>query len=162
VASTWYGPFDVAAIAPLVERFESAAMESQFTLAAQRTLEIISRGSWQTVDHATDVEPVLDFLEDIGLQLTKNQISDELAHRYFFPTIYFYYSALKDYVKDHQTKYGKATWRYTEPLFERTFLIERSVDDEAPRHPPKQEIIDFLKLDAEKCLKFDNLGCVAC
>jgi hypothetical protein len=142
--------FDFSAIAPLVREYESAGMESKFTLAAQKTLEILSRGDWSGLDHATDVEPVLDFLEDVGLQLSRNQISDELAHHYFFPTIQAYYLALRDYIKANQKKYGKATWEYIEPLYERTFLIERKKDEDAQMHPPKEELIELLKLDAEK------------
>jgi hypothetical protein len=137
-------------IAPLLAQFESASMESKFTLAARKTLEIISKGDWHSVDHATDVEPALDFLEDIGLQITKNQISDELAHQYLFATIQAYYLALKSYINDHQKLYGKATWRYVEPLFERTFLIERSIDKTAPKHLSEKEIIQFLRQEAEK------------
>jgi hypothetical protein len=143
--------YDISTIMPLVNRSESDAMESQFTLAAQRTLEIISKGGWKTVDHVTDVEPVLDFLEDVGLLLATDQVSDEIAHHYFFLMTYFYFAALKDYIRDRQAStYGKATWRYVEPLFERTFLIERGLDDEAPRQPPQNEIIEFLNQEAEK------------
>ena len=141
--------YDVATINPLVIRFESDSMEKNFTSGARKTLEIIAHG-WQNVDHATDVEPILDFLEDIGFALVMNQISDELAHQYFFPTAQAYYLSLKSYIEDNQRTYRKATWEYIEPLFERTFLIERKKDEEAERHPPKEEIIEFIKLDAEK------------
>jgi len=141
--------YDLATVNPLVIRFESDSMEKNFTLGARRTLEIISQG-WQNVDHATDVEPVLDFLEDIGFALNMNQISDELAHHYFYPSVQAYFLMLKDYIKENQKTYGKATWQYIEPLFERTFLIEHKLDREAQKHPPKEEIIEFFKLDAQK------------
>jgi hypothetical protein len=95
------------------------------------------------------VEPVLDFLEDVGMQLARNQISDELAHHYFFPTIQTYYLALGDYIREKQ-KSDKTTWEYIEPLYERTFLIERRKDEDAEKYPSKEKLIELLKLDAEK------------
>jgi len=144
--------FDVSTITPLVTLYESDAMESKFTLAAQKTLEIIARG-WRNVDHPTDVDPVLDFLEDLGLQLRTNQVSDELVHHYFFVTIQSYYIALKEYVGENRKQYGKQMWQYIDPLFERTFLIEHKMDRTAKKHPPKERLIEFLEREAETAPK---------
>jgi hypothetical protein len=142
--------FDVSTILPLVQEYESAGMETKFTLAARKTLEIITYGDWQGLNDVTDVEPVLDFLEDVGLQLARNQISDELAHHYFFPIVQAYYLILKDYIEANRKKYGTATWEYIEPLFERTFLIEKKKDKDSLRHPPQHELTQLIKQDAEK------------
>jgi hypothetical protein len=142
--------FDVSTIAPLVQEYESAGMETKWTLGARKTLEIIQKGTLGGIDHITDVESILDFLDDVGLQLARNQISDELAHHYFFPTVQAYYLLLKTYIEVNRKKYGKATWEYIEPLFERTFLIERKKDPDAPRHIPQDELLQLVKQDSEK------------
>jgi hypothetical protein len=142
--------FDVSTILPLVQQYESAGMEARWTLGAKKALEIVQRHNWRSIDHIADVEPVLDFLEDVGLQLARNQISDELAHHYFFPAIQTYYWALRDYIEQERKTRGMATWEYIEPLFERTFLIERKKDKDAVHRPPITEIITHLTQDSEK------------
>jgi hypothetical protein len=135
--------FDPAIATPLLTRFEAINREK----AAQKCIESIERGGWGGIPEPECVDTVLDFFEDVGLQLVTNQISDELAHHHFYTWIRMYYSATAPYIHEQRQVHGITTWQYLKPLFDRTFLIEKRTDSSARKEPLAEEMIKFFRAE---------------
>src|SRR5208337_690632 len=67
-----------------------------------------------------ELEPVLDFLEDLGFYLRGDQFSEEVAHHHFFHWIRGWYSNLESYVEYYRdVRNEKAAYENIEPLYKR-------------------------------------------
>ena len=65
----------------------------------------------------TDIDDMLDFLEDVGLYRRADQISPELAHHHFFHWTRGYWQAAKPYIQAWREK-EPARWSHVEELFD--------------------------------------------
>jgi hypothetical protein len=59
--------------------------------------------SWKIIPKfSQNVDDVLDIIDDIGFLVKGNQISDLVAHHYFFYWVQLYYISCKQYIEDKQ------------------------------------------------------------
>jgi hypothetical protein len=97
------------------------------------------------------VEPVLDFLEDLGFYLQGDQFSDEVVHHTFFHWIRGWYSNLESYVEYYRTvKNEKAAYEHIKALHARVWEIEKRYEKAKPWLTTDQEKLDFLKEENEE------------
>jgi hypothetical protein len=75
------------------------------------------------MDELSDVDDVLDFLEDIGFYVKGGQISAEVAHHHFYHWIRGYWKASRDYIEAWQRS-EPTRWEYVGDLFETTRDVE--------------------------------------
>jgi len=128
--------FDPASIAFLQTAFDQLETTRKRNCAAELCLEFLKmegeeKDRWKRIpkNKREEVEPVLDFLEDVGYYLNGDVISDELAHHNFFHWIRGWYSVLKNYIELYQEeKEGEdetTTYCWIESLYQRTAEIEK-------------------------------------
>jgi uncharacterized integral membrane protein len=100
------------------------------------------------------LEPVLDFLEDLGFYLQGDQFSDEVAHHSFFHWIRGWYSNLESYVEYYRTaKNEMAAYEHIKMLHARVSEIEKRYEKAKLWLTTDQEKLDFLK---EECEDLEN------
>jgi len=78
---------------------------------------------WKDIENSSEIEPVLDVLDDIGFLLQGYQISDWVVYQYFSFWIQLYYEASREYIEmvrnDNTTIY-----EHIPPLYEDMMKIE--------------------------------------
>ena len=100
------------------------------------------------------VEPVLDFLEDLGFYLQGDQFSDEVVHHTFFHWIRGWYSNLECYVEYYRTVEDEmAAYEHIETLHARVSEIEKGYEKAKLWLTTDQEKLVFLK---EECEDLEN------
>ncbi len=80
----------------------------------------------------SDIDPVLDFFEDLGFYVKGVQISPEVAHHHFYHWIRGYYQASRDYIDPWRDK-EPARWEHLAYLFEITFEVEKEIEKRIER-----------------------------
>jgi hypothetical protein len=70
-----------------------------------------------------EIEPVLDIWEDLGFLVHGDQISDEVAHHYFYHWMRMYVQPLQEHLAELGEK-GAAEYKYTLMLFDRLRIVE--------------------------------------
>ncbi len=100
-------------------------MEEKRDLAARALRDY--RGKLKTLQELAaeleDIDPVLDFISDIGFYSQGDQISPEVAWSHFYHWVRGYWIAAREYVLECQKKEPKR-WREIEPLFDTLLTIE--------------------------------------
>ena len=128
--------FDPASIAFLQSAFDQLEKDGKRDRAARVCLKFLNmegleEARWKNLaqPEREEVEPVLDFLEDMGFYLNGDVFSEELAHHNFFHWIRGWYSVLKSYIEVYQEeKYGvdeTTTYCWIESLYQRTSEVEK-------------------------------------
>ena len=75
------------------------------------------------LDELSDIEDVLDFLEDLGFYTFGDQITPEVAHHHFYHWVRGYYNAARDYIEWEQEN-EPAGWEYVKELAEVMYQVE--------------------------------------
>jgi len=92
------------------------------------------------------VEPVLDWLDDLGFFLHGDQISDEVIHHAFFHWIRGWYSNLEAHAKYCQeVENEKAAYEHIKPLLDRISEIEKRYERTKLWLSTDTEKLDFLE-----------------
>jgi hypothetical protein len=95
------------------------------------------------------VEPVLDFLEDLGFYLCGDQLSDEVTHHHFFHWIRGWYSNLESYIEYYRNvRHEAAAYENIKSLHHRVSRIEKLYDKPRLWLQTDQEKREFLN---EEC-----------
>jgi hypothetical protein len=87
----------------------------------------------------TEIEPVLDFFEDLGFYVSGDQISPEVAHHYFYHWLRGYWIAAQKYINQYRRSEPK-TYKYIEPLFKTLAAKEYFWDKNKRRQEGKMSI----------------------
>jgi hypothetical protein len=97
----------------------------------------------------SDIDDVLDFLEDIGFYMGGDQISPEVVHHHFYHWIRGYWEASENYVKAWQRK-EPARWNHLKSLYETVTEVEVLESDllRAQLVLKPDEVATFLKNEA--------------
>jgi len=77
----------------------------------------------QYEEELSDIDDVLDFLDDIGFYMEGDQISPEVAHHHFYHWIRGYWEASEAYVKAWQRK-EPPRWNHVRRLYETVTQVE--------------------------------------
>ena len=133
--------YDPAMIFHFEKEFEDMA-ESRGRAAA--VLLLYSKtGDWKLVPNADELEPVLDFFDNLGFYLYGNQISERVLHQSFCHWILLYYQDGCSYIKHRQEgpEGEKSTWEHVGNLMEEIAEIEaakQGCEREALKLGPKK------------------------
>lgn len=100
-----------------------------------------------------DIDPVLDFFEDLGFYESGGQISAEVIHHHhFFHWIRAYWEQTEPYVRDWQKK-EPARWDHLEELFETLQEIEVELAEKNlvpyTKYLDNQELVEFFDGEIE-------------
>jgi hypothetical protein len=128
--------FDPVSIAFLQTAFDQLENDDKRDRAAKVCLKFLKtegeeKDRWKQIPKTEreEVEPVLDFFEDVGYYLNGDVFSDEIAHHNFFHWIRGWYSVLKSYIEFYQEEKDgedeKTTYCWIESLYQRTAEIEK-------------------------------------
>jgi len=107
--------------------------------------------NWEAIPEGdrVKVEPVLDFLEDLGFYLEGDQFSDEVIHHHFFHWIRGWYSNLESYVQYYrEVRNQMAAYGHIKVLYARVSEIEKRHEKPQLWLATDQEKLAFLK---EEC-----------
>lgn len=77
----------------------------------------------KSVEDFSDIDAIIDFLDDIGFLVEGHQISDWVAYHYLFAWVRMYYEALEPYITKCR-KEEPAVWEYLKPLYDDLIIIE--------------------------------------
>lgn len=99
------------------DRFDK--MATRRIKAATAILSYLDCKDWDKVEHADEVEDVLDILDDLGLYLHGGQISDRVLHHHFYHWIVLYYQGAQDYIEKERSKpRQRAQWEHIKTMVE--------------------------------------------
>ncbi len=113
----------------LVLRFEKeffSDMTEQRGKAAAVLLQYSDTGDWGKIPDAAEIEPILDFFDNLGFYLYGNQLSERVLHQSFCHWIALYYQEGSSYIRQRQKgeEGEKSTWEHIEYLVSEVFEIE--------------------------------------
>ncbi len=81
---------------------------------------------WDKIPSADDIEPILDFLDNLGFYLYGTQLSERVIHQSFCHWICLYYQEGNAYVSARRegAEGERSTWEHVEYLVQEVFAIE--------------------------------------
>lgn len=117
--------YDVTIALKYEQKFFKESKPERLTAAKAilRVLDAKTEDERLQASKNSEIEPVLDIIEDIGFLVQCDQISDEVAHHYFYHWIRLYIQPLQQYFAT-LSREGAAEYKYTLLLFDRVRFIE--------------------------------------
>ena len=144
----WYKrTYDPALVLQFEKEFFGEDMRLQRSKAAAALLVYSQTRDWSKVGNADEIEPVVDFLDNLGFYLYGNQTSERVLHQSFCHWILLYHQDGCDYITLRQTvpEGEKSTWEHV------TYLVNEVSEIEAAKQGCR---VEALRLSPQKYKKY--------